>query len=235
MKKFVIAVLIILGGIAAGIYYYQSRPEAIPKPQPHTANPTPTNNSQLPEEVNLAVPFTSQAPFMNWEEPYQNFCEEASALMATSYLKGKTDLSPEEADKQMLEIKKFEEEKFGDYLDTTAAQTQTILQEFLEVKDAELVENPTLDQIKHYLASGKIVLLPANGKALPNPNFRSGGPVYHMLVIKGYTKTGKIITNDPGTRKGADFLYDPQSLMDAMHDWNGGDVKHGKKVVLVVG
>lgn len=42
----------------------------------------------LPAEVNLDVPFTSQAPYKNWHHPYQDFCEEASALMAVRYVKG---------------------------------------------------------------------------------------------------------------------------------------------------
>ena len=60
------------------------------------------------------------------------------------------------------------------------------------------------------------------------------GPLYHMLVVKGYTKDGTIITNDPGTRRGADFLYDPDALFNAVHDWNGGNVNEGAKVMVVV-
>ena len=56
-----------------------------------------------------------------------------------------------------------------------------------------------------------------------------------MLIIKGYTKEGNFITNDPGTRRGADFIYSPGVLMNAIHDWNGGDVDNGKKVMIVVG
>ena len=56
-----------------------------------------------------------------------------------------------------------------------------------------------------------------------------------MLVIKGYTKDGRFITNDPGTRRGANYLYDPNIVLNAIHYWNGGDVKNGKKAVIVVG
>ena len=73
----------------------------------------------------------------------------------------------------------------------------------------------------------------ADGKALPNPYFRNGGPVYHALIIRGYTADA-FITNDPGTRSGENFLYAYDTLLHAIHDWNHGNVKDGKRVVLVV-
>jgi len=44
----------------------------------------------------------------------------------------------------------------------------------------------------------------------------------------------KFITNDPGTKRGENFAYKYQDLMNAIHDWNNGDVKNGRPVVLVV-
>jgi hypothetical protein len=57
-----------------------------------------------------------------------------------------------------------------------------------------------------------------------------------MLVIKGYTSAEKFITNDPGTRRGADFLYDENVIMEAMHDWRvDKNIDLGKKVIIIVG
>ena len=42
----------------------------------------------LPVEYNLAVPFQPQAPFANWDMPYQEACEEASLIMADAYFAG---------------------------------------------------------------------------------------------------------------------------------------------------
>jgi SAM-dependent methyltransferase len=36
------------------------------------------------------------------------------------------------------------------------------------------------------------------------------------------------------SRKGENFLYAEQALIDALHDWNGGDVKNGDAVLLVL-
>jgi hypothetical protein len=241
--KLIISGLIIAA--AALLAYFQfdlNKTEELPKPQTYnqtkpaqSPTPTPLPNSSSPAEINLAVPFTSQAPHKNWEEPYQNFCEEASVLMASHYILNRAIPTPEYADAEMLKIKDWEEKTLGYNKDTTAKETARILTEYFKIPDVELVYNPTISQIKQALASGKVMVVPAAGRQLPNPNFRSPGPLYHMLVIKGYTKDGKIITNDPGTRLGADFTYDPQALLDAIHDWNGGDVENGQKVIIIVG
>lgn len=198
-----------------------------------TATPTLT---ALPSEVNLAVPFTAQAPHANWEPPYKEFCEEASVLMAVRYLQNESIPSPEAADAAMLEIKAFEEDRFGYYEDTTAAETAIILREHFGRDDVAIVEAPTATDIKQALAAGKLVIMPAAGQQLGNPYFRPPGPPYHMLVIKGYTDNGQFIVNDPGTRRGADYVYEEAVLMNAIHDWRSdGKVEQGRKVVLVVG
>jgi hypothetical protein len=75
--------------------------------------------------------------------------------------------------------------------------------------------------------------VPADGKKLDNPNFKNGGPVYHMLVIKGFTGD-KFITNDPGTRLGADFIYTQSNLMYSLADWDENkNAATGGKVGLV--
>jgi hypothetical protein len=77
------------------------------------------------------------------------------------------------------------------------------------------------------------VYVVADGKVLPNPHFRNGGPVYHALIIRGYTEDS-FITNDPGTQFGKNFVYKYHELMNAIHDWNDGDVPNGRSAVLVV-
>ena len=70
---------------------------------------------------------------------------------------------------------------------------------------------------------------------LKNPYYTQPGPERHKVVIIGYDPDNKeFITNDPGTRRGADYVYDGALLWDAIHDWNGGDVPQGAKVMIVV-
>lgn len=255
-RKYLI-LIIILAFSVAGIFFFKSKnkpaapslPIATPYSGADTATPPTsnqntkpdnTNNAEnptttLPEQVNLKIPFTSQAPHQNWEDPYGEFCEEASALMVVSYIQNQPILSADDADKKLLAIKDFEEKKFGFHLDTTAEQTAIILREHFNLTKVELVENPTSLDIKTALADGKAVILPLAGRELGNPYYQQPGPLYHMLVVKGYTKNGSFITNDPGTKRGADYIYTESVLMNALHDWNDGDVYNGKKVMIIVG
>lgn len=208
-----------------------------PTTPPPASSPTKTVvPSSLPAEINLAVPFTPQAPHANWELPYKEFCEEASVLMAASYLQGEDIPSPEVADQKMLAIKAFEEQRFGHYEDTTAAETATILRDYYKIAAVELRENPSATDIKRAVAARKLVIVPAAGQLLHNPYFRAPGPPYHMLVVKGYTADGQFIVHDPGTRRGADYVYEESVIMNAIHDWRtDGKVEQGAKVILIVG
>lgn len=213
-------------------------PTAAPAVSHTSSSPKPVASlpPTLKAAINLAVPFTSQAPYANWEDPYGEFCEEASVLMAISYVHGTDIPSPEFADQQLLAIKTFEEKRFGYYKDTTAAETAVVVQEYFKYPTVRLIEDPTINDIKQAVAVGKLVLVPAAGRLLGNPYFQTPGPLYHMLVIKGYTADGKFITNDPGTRRGADFLYTESVVMNAMHNWRSdGKIELGKKVVILVG
>lgn len=195
-----------------------------------------------PAEKNLAVPFTTQAPSSNWDADHEEFCEEAAILMVGRYYQGRGFKDVAEKESALQEIKKWEVEKLGFYFDTTAAENAKILEGIYDLK-VELIVNPSITQIKTAIAAGHPVIVPSAGRELGNPNFKTPGPIYHNLVIRGYTKDSKFITNDPGTRKGEEYLYDQYVLMAAIHDWvpagertvaANGDVASGQRVVLVV-
>lgn len=207
------------------------------KPVEPTVLPKETEkieNSQVmvtPERVNLDVPFTSQAPEKNWEEPWQDACEEAVVLMVDAYTKG-YGLSPLFAKDEILKMVAWQDARGWGY-SISAEQIQQLMEEYSGLKQVRIVENPSIEEIKTLIAEGKPVLVVADGKALPNPHFQNGGPLYHALVIRGYTEDS-FITNDPGTQFGENFLYAYSDLMNAIHDWNDGDVPNGEKIVLVV-
>lgn len=201
---------------------------------PRDADPLAVNGP-LPDEANLDVPFTIQAPEQQWDLPYEEACEEASVLMVASYFQGKTGRLPiADAKKGILDIVTYENGRFGDYVHTTAAQTAEIAIDFLKVSDAKVIPIKSAEEIKRLIANGYPVIVPASGRDLGNPNFKAPGPVYHMFVIKGYTKDGKFITNEPGTRKGYNYLYSTEVVMNAMHDYAADDIRTGAKVVLVL-
>ncbi|MFH1235364.1 MAG: C39 family peptidase, partial [Parcubacteria group bacterium] len=186
----------------------------------------------LPASFNLEVPFTTQAPFANWDFPYQEACEEASTITVHYYYQDKT-FTKEIADKEILDLVEWENDYFGDYKDTTAEETSEFIKAYWGYDHVDVEYDPTVEQIQRHVYAGRPVIVPAAGKQLGNPNFRNGGPLYHMFVVRGWAD-GQFITNDVGTRNGENYRYDYNVVMNAMHDWNGGDVNNGQKAIIIV-
>lgn len=236
-------------------WYERTKPDL---PIPESISDLPTNKvlnanletadqntnvpTALPAEKNLAIPFTSQAPDANWDADHEEFCEEAAMLMVGRYFQGREFADTTDAENGLQQIKSWEVDNLGFYFDTTAEENAQILRGVYGLT-VELLYDPSVAQIKTAVAAGHPVIVPSAGRELGNPNFKSPGPIYHNLVIRGYTDNGKFITNDPGTRKGEEYVYDEQVLMSAIHDWvprgdrttaANGDVATGARVVLVV-
>lgn len=189
----------------------------------------------IPSQFNLAVPFTSQAPHANWELPYQEACEEASAYMVWLYFEGYSSgqVNADIADAGILEFIDYENQVYGGILDITALETAELIEGLYGLR-AWVVEDPTVEQIKEQISFGYPVIVPVAGRELGNPNFSGIGPLYHMLVLRGYTED-VWITNDPGTRNGEAYIYNIDVIMEAMGDWNDGDPANGEKRVIFVG
>ncbi len=183
----------------------------------------------------LAVPFTSQAPFGNWSESYQDFCEEASAVMAAHFLWG-VPVTANIAESEMRIMKRYEELVLGGRSDDTSIdETASILRVLYGFKNitTRVIRSP--DEVKKEISAGRLVLAPTAGELLKNPYFKHPWPLYHMVVIRGYDDAkNTFITNDPGTRRGNGLSYGQSVLWDAIHDWNHGDVLHGEKKVMIV-
>ncbi|MBU1019314.1 C39 family peptidase [Patescibacteria group bacterium] len=201
-----------------------------------SAQPPTTNNKlsadSIPEELNLDVPFTSQAPHANWDYTHEEACEEAAILMANRYFQGRGISGPDDAEAGLQEIIAWEKENLGFFESTTAKESERIITEMLGLK-AEIIKNPTIEEIKRAIVDDKLVIVPAAGRELGNPFYKSPGPLYHFLLIKGYTAS-QFITNDAGTKRGANYPYNFDVVMSANHDWNGGGVSGGQRVVILV-
>lgn len=187
---------------------------------------------QIPSEFNLDIPFTSQAPFGNWDAAHEEYCEEASLLMAHRFLNNQTISGPADADAAMNAIAAWEVDRFGYFESTTAEETAIIARDYLGLQAEVMPFNFVVAQ--EALLNGRVVIIPAAGQELGNPFFTPPGPVYHMLVIKGWTEDF-VITNDPGTKRGADYIYDPEVLFAAVGDYNHNDPSNGEKLMIVVG
>lgn len=188
----------------------------------------------------LHVPFAPQAPYQVWDDLHKEACEEASMIMAAAYVNGQTSLTPHQVEQQLLSLVKWQEER-GYAVDLTAAETKTVLAEYYDIQSL-LVTDVTIESIKRALDQDMIVIIPAAGRQLLNQYFQNPGPIYHMLVITGYTDT-HFITNDPGTRRGEGFTYPHDQLLAAVHDWSHDlavdgmtdeEIEQGQKVMLLI-
>ena len=193
--------------------------ERVPKPRAVGYQPKHTDAPFV-----LSVPFISQAPFGNWADSRQeDGCEEASSLMAMRWRESKT-IAPTEGLAQILAIADYEKKTYGSFHDTSAADTvDRILKGYFKYSGAYIQYAITKDDILETLDRGNLVMVPANGQLLDNPNYTRPGPLEHMLIVKGYDMaTKEFITNDPGTRRGEGFRYDMGVFMKSLRDYPTG-------------
>ncbi len=210
-----------------------ANPTAAEQPQPiqsaaaaefQSASATIKNISSTDRKILQTVPFVVQAPFGNWKDSnFQNACEEASMVMAMGWVKKEKTISPTEAQKRILAVINWENKNFGYSTDTNAVDMEKVFQQYFEYKNISVKENVTLEEIKTEIQKGRLVIVPAFGRALKNPNFTPPDPIAHMLTIIGYDPIAKkFTTNDPGTRKGEGYQYDETLLFDAIWEYPSG-------------
>lgn len=190
--------------------------------------------SALAREVNWDVPFTPQAPLAVWDELHEEACEEASVEMVLKYFRGEKISSVADAEKDIRNLVK-KNEALGFTVDDTAEQVRSLILAEEPALKVKLIKDPKMEDLKNELSAGALVIVPAAGRELKNPYFQIPGPRYHMLVLRGYTSDDYVITNDPGTKRGEQYVYRWSRLSEAMHDWNDGDVEHGARVAISVG
>ncbi|EKE12016.1 MAG: hypothetical protein ACD_14C00040G0002 [uncultured bacterium] len=197
----------------------------------------------IKENIKLDVPFIVQAPLGNWSDPvFQNACEESSIVMAMGWVNGAKTISSQAAMEQINNIVKFENETFGYNADTDMSDVEKIFKQYFNHQNVTVKEDVMIEDIVNELQYGNLLIAPVFGQALGNPFFTSPGPIAHMLVVIGYDGESKeFITNDPGTKRGADYRYDEKVLFEAIWEYPSGKgpietpVKGGiEKTVLII-
>jgi len=175
-------------------------------------------------DVIYSVPFISQAPNGQWEDPrFQDGCEEASIIMAMAWVRDKEAITQEEAIQAILAMSDFTEKTFGDFLDLSAEDTAELMRTYYGYENISVRYKISSENVKQALYRGSIVIVPADGRKLNNPYFSGGGPENHMLVIIGYDpETDIFTTNDPGTKRGAGYEYSSSVVDTAVRDYPTG-------------
>ena len=194
------------------------------------------NEPSIPHPVQRRA-FFPQAPKKNWDVYHEDYCEEAAVLGVHAFLKEKK-YSTDQMEVELEKMRDWEINTFGYFESTSIEQTARIAREYLGYKKVRVIERPTIAMIRAEVAAGHPVIVPANGKQLKNPHFKNGGPEYHMYVIRGFTERGDVITNDPGTQFGENYVYKVSVVMSSMADWNNGEdhdaLPTGTPAVLVI-
>ena len=248
-KKFLalFSYLLAIAGLFLIVFHFQSRSENVaisdlksktleeveksekPVKPPDNFEDEKVQEAVLPEKFLLDVPFQSQAPFGDWSQPYQDGCEEASIIMVKRFLENKS-LSKEEMKSEIDASVAWQEKNWGGHNDLDAERTTELANKYFDLS-GYILRNYDLDLLKKYISSGTPIIAPTAGRELGNPNFTGAGPEYHMLVIVGYNDSqGVFITNDPGTRKGENYIYKYQTLLDAI---SGPNVNKEKAVIIL--
>lgn len=212
--------------IASSRAAVSSAPAAASKPAAASSKAAATGN------VQLKLPFASQAPLGDWNPPYDEACEEASLILVNAYLKGQ-GMGANEMNTQILATVAWENDnKYP--IDVTMPQLLAIAKAKFGL-NGRVIENVTLDKIKEELRNGNPVIAPFAGRELGNPNYSGEGPWYHVMVITGFDDT-YFYTKDVGTKRGDNYKYTHSVLFSALHDWTGvkEETNKGPKRVLVV-
>jgi len=227
---------VIVYGLTLAVSLQRKKPEVVfntpPEAQTQTNRTRQYDAEPLPSGVLIEVPFTSQAPFADWGDPYQEACEEASLIMVHAFLEGES-LTQEEADLRIRTLTNWEKEH-GYPEDISLEDVAKVARTYYGY-DSIIHENPSVEDMQSLLSQGTPVIVPAAGRELGNPYFSGEGPWYHMLVLRGYDKHS-FITNDPGTRRGEGYKYRYDTLIGAIHDWTGikEDITSGSPKVLII-
>jgi hypothetical protein len=194
----------------------------------------PAPPASKPGSVRLTMDFAPQAPFGDWNPPYDEACEEASLIVVRHFLE-QTPLDAAAMDADIRAMVDHERSK-GLPVDIDMRQLAVVARDMFGYA-ATVVEGPdvTVERIEEEIAKGNPVILPLAGQDIGNPYYSGDGPPYHALVVVGYD-ANRFTTHDVGTKRGAYYAYDKDVLMAAIHDWNGSvdTIRTGPKRMLVV-
>lgn len=252
IKKITLFFLLILGGIF--IYLKIFPPTISPKIEnkitqvtnkveeiKETIVPIPTKilDSGLPDKHLIKTTFIPQSPEKNWDQPWQDACEEASLLTVDYFYRNITSSDPQTIKNDLLKMIEFENQQSFTH-DMNLEQMSLVATDYLKYS-TKIIDNPSIDDIKKYISQNIPVIVPANGKTLyqENKHFKEGGPYYHNLVILGYDDNQqKFTVHDVGTQFGAYFKYSYSLLIKSIHNFpqtlKKEDIDLGDKKVLIL-
>ncbi|HYF97823.1 MAG TPA: C39 family peptidase [Coxiellaceae bacterium] len=164
------------------------------------------------------VPHVLQSPFNTWSDPRLNDgCEEASLLMAMSWIRGEP-YSSAQVQQEIINMSELEKRMWGFFQDTSAADTASLMKAYFGYP-INVQHNISTSDIVVALSQNKAVIVPINGSKF----YANGGPPRHTIVIKGFDfETVEFIVNDPYLINGGDLRVEEQVLSQSLKDYYSG-------------
>lgn len=249
LKKYLPQLGLVLLFLIVGVsWYFVANKKKKDEPQKTTATETkteekpaaievektePPKETVIPMSALLSVPYTVQAPLVNWTV-HEESCEEAAALMYHYYLKGigfggANIIPTATADKELRAMRSWQLAHWGKEWDLNMTEVGKLANQYFGYK-YEVTEDITSENIKKAIAEGHPVLVPIMTHGLANPHY---GPktTYHILLIKGYDASG-VVTNDAGVKEGRDYHYSWNVLWQAI-DQQSAKMKQGRDMLVI--
>lgn len=189
------------------------------------------------KKINHLMPFISQAPKGKWDKIHEEACEEASLLLAHYFIKGRELVLSEEAESDLQKLLNFTQNVYPKKEDINIQELNEVAKRYFNYENFKILLDPKEIDLENILKNKSIIIMPASGRTLKNPYFKNPGPLYHMLVISGFDSERKVfITQDPGTKRGKNYEYPYEIIIDSIHDFdsNKEEILKGKKVILIV-
>ncbi len=194
------------------------------------------NDQNRPRSIKIKVPFTSQAPTGNWDQLHEEACEETSLLMIKYHKDGRELVLSSEAEKDIQQISQYIKNNLSNKEDLNINELKELSEKYFKISNTKIINNPSIEDLEKELSLGNLIVAPMAGRELNNPFFKNPGPLYHMLVISGYDGDKKeFTTQDPGTKRGKDFIYPYETILKAIHDFpdKKENILMGEKRILV--
>lgn len=143
--------------------------------------------------------------------------------MAMKWVNSEPITSKQAALDEILKLSKFQEEKYGEFRDTSAADTVLrLFNDHYHYQNVTVKPVNSPNDIISELENGNLVITPMNGRALNNPHFTPPGPERHNIVVIGFDEN-EFITNDPGIKEGKNYHYPQDLFFAAIRDYPTGN------------
>ncbi len=184
-----------------------------------------------PETVMHNVPFTRQAPLGEWNDPRQkDGCEEASIVMALSWVRGSDSIHPEEARRDIINMSEYERVMHGFFQDTSIQDTAQLMKDYYNYPHVRVQENISSENIKEVIAAGNLAIIPLNTQLVKSTLYKKG-PTRHTIIAVGYDdQKDEVNLHDPFYANGRYLRIKSAALNKALWNYRSGiHLSHGPK------